>query len=192
LTDIALASVKRVGLINTAMKNSVILLAATTAILLSGCKNLELRQTEFAPQYLDITKRFNSSLSVEIFGGSDGSQVIHEKVPTPSFRTALEGAIKNANLFKSVDKAGGDYKLSVYLSDFISIGNEMSGETSFSVESRWKLTRGSDNKIIWEETVVGKGSSSTFDGGQRTRNARESSVRVAIQEGLRLLSRQNL
>jgi hypothetical protein len=175
----------------------------------ASCKNLELREAQFVPTPLDVQNTFDRTVALQVTGGRDLSRVVFEQPPRDSFLNALLSAIEQQRIFRDVvTSSTADYLLTVELSDFVRVGpapNPLArdpltglprgalGTTSvFELKTTWKLVRLDNQTVVWGQTLIQQGLSTAWEGGQRTRDARERAVNATITEGLRLLSRLTL
>jgi hypothetical protein len=174
----------------------------------ASCKNLELREAQFVPTTLDVQNTFDRTVALHITGGRDLSQVVREKPPRESFLNALRSAIEQQRIFRGVVTSDtADYQLTVELSDFEDVAPQKTPTTVdlqmyalgmskphsiFALKTRWTLVRRETHSVVWEQTINQRGFSTAFEGGQRSRDARERAVNATITEGLRTLSRLTL
>jgi hypothetical protein len=167
----------------------------------AGCKNLELREAQFVPTTLNVQNTFDRTVALHITGGRDLNRVVFEQPPRESFLNALRSAIEQQRMFRGVVTSNtADYQLTVALSNFTSVGPCDTPDTLlicgplsiYELETRWKLVRMDNQSVVWEQAITQRGESREFEGGQRTRDARERAANATIKEGLRLISRLTL
>ena len=175
--------------------SQVTFLVFAIAIILSlhGCASPATREA-MTPQAITVSKHFPHSLSVQTSGGSATSAVDSSNISAADLKAAIEQAIAQSNLFKSiVQGTGGDFELSVRIT---SLSKPVFGATfTVELETAWSLTKGSDRSVVLRKSVKSTGIATMGDAlvaVTRLRLAVEAAARDNISQGLKAIAQLDL
>jgi len=131
------------------------------------------------------SRRSVDPYSASFFGSDDATQINDE-----TFMATVVESIKQSNLFKEVKRNGtSDFRLDVSI--ISEIKPQPGLQMSSTVVSGWRLTRSSDQKIVFDEIIekTHKATPGSFAG---IRTAKEGVVRETIEEAIMRLSHTDL
>lgn len=156
-----------------------------TALCLGGCATAT-QTAAMAPKTEWHVNKNAGAVTIHVGGGSETSAMGASKIADEDFAKAIQQAIADSGLFaKSEVNGSGDYRLDVQIAR---LQQPMFG-ASFTVvlETTWRLSRQSDNAILWEKPVVTNftaNMSDAFVGVTRLRLATEGAARNNINDAI--------
>jgi hypothetical protein len=138
------------------------------------------------------TQRHPSTVFVHVTGGQETAPLIVNvpEVSADAFRKALEATIEGSRLFaQTVSQAPADYCLEVSIVEAKPKG-ALTAATIMT--TRWKLTRSSDGKRVFDEFIESSGHTKVTIGPAGLRHSLERAGRENITLGVTKLSQLDL
>lgn len=134
--------------------------------------------------------RHEGTVGISAAGSTDSSSSIASDVPTTALEEALTTSLTSSGLFEAVVPVhSADYLLAVMV---VSVDKPMIGfDMSVTSELAWSLTRLSDNKTVWSESIrstATKGMGDELVGASRVRAAVEGSIQNNIRQALQTIA----
>jgi len=169
------------------------ILAAFAALFLAGCATPSTPAAMTAKPVTAVTKN-PESLGVNVTGGGETSSMGASNISDADFATAIKTSIADSGLFAKITASEqADYLLSVAI---VRLDRPLFG-ASFTVnfEATWRLSRRSDQKLIWEKSVASSFTATmgdAFVGVTRLRLANEGAARTNIQDAITQMSALSL
>jgi ABC-type uncharacterized transport system auxiliary subunit len=164
----------------------VILLSAVLA--LGGCATGASKESmAVAPTV--VLKKFTSSVKVEARGGSETGAMDSSNISNADLKSAIEASSASSGLFKTLSQTGGDYELTVNLTQLSK--PIFGGAFTVDMETAWSLVKAADKSIVMRK-VVRSSHTATFSdslvGVTRLKLAVEGAARKNIEDGLKAVS----
>jgi len=161
------------------------LIVAFGALLLGGCATAAKSSAMVAVPTTQPTKH-RESLAVNVTGGSETSSMGASQISDASFADAIKASITQSGLFSKIASADvANYKLDVQI---VRLAQPTFGLAfPVTMESTWRMTRRSDDKLIWEKSITTPFTASmgdAFVGVTRLRLANEGAAHATIQEAI--------
>ena len=162
-------------------------------LIAAGCA-APAKTVNMIPKDISIETKHPYSLSTEVMGGEETSELGASKISDEAFKAALEDAVMESGVFsRVVDIDGSDYHLQVVITN---LGQPMAAfNMTVTLVTHWKLEERSTSKCVWQDFVATKYKASMDDaviGTTRLRIANEGAARMNIEEGIRKLSALSL
>ena len=167
-------------------------IAALTLMLAfgSGCAT-PAQPAAMVPTSATVARKYTASVVLITQGGMETNPMMMSDISNGDFTTAVVTSLDKFGLFTSVLRTGaGDYRLDVRL---LKLNRPLLGaDMHVSMETYWKLTRASDEKVLFAESVHSSYTapfSDAFVGVVRLRLANEGVARENIKSAIERLSR---
>ena len=167
-------------------------IAALTLLLAfgSGCAT-PAQPAAMVPTSATVARKYNGAVVLSTQGGMETNPMMMSDISNGDFTTAVVTSLDKFGLFTSVLRTGaGDYRLDVRL---LKLNRPMMGlDLNVSMETYWKLTRASDGKVLFDESVHSSYTATFGDAAAaivRLRIANEGASRENIKSAIERLSR---
>jgi hypothetical protein len=159
------------------------------ACLLSGCASAAKSKGMVISQ-VPKPRTVHDVLTISVKGGEQTNPMWMSKISDDDFRGALLESLQKMDMFKTIRSSGNEPYL--FEATLEHLEQPIMGfNMSVGLRVDWKLTRASDQKVLWHDKIESSHTATVgdaFAGIKRLRLATEGAARANIQQALTKLS----